>query len=116
MSTLLLTLSTLRPYWKSLTLTACCISIYATLSGVSILAVSPFVRILFQSDAAVVATAPEPDEANRSSQAPGWQVLPQELREWVGERRSQVESFLLAGDRVEALGRTQVGALRRRRR
>jgi subfamily B ATP-binding cassette protein MsbA len=106
MSTFLLTLRTLRPYWKSLVLTACCIGIYATLSGVSILAVSPFVRILFQEGEPVVTAPAETGNGEaQSSGTPTWLALPQNARHWLESQRARVEHFLLAGDRLEALGR-----------
>lgn len=106
MSTFLLTLSTLRPYWKSLLFTVCCIAIYATLSGVSVLAVSPFVRILFQNPSTASTVAPVPGMAAPSEEpTPTSLALPERARTWVAVQRARVEHFLLAGERLEALAR-----------
>ncbi len=87
-------LGALRPYWKSLLLTACCITIYAMLSGISILAVSPFVRLLLESP-----------EARATQSTPDWISLPGAGRAWLEVWHGRAEAFLLAGDRVLALGR-----------
>jgi len=99
MSTSLRLLGALRPYWKSLTLTACCIGVYALLSGVSVLAVSPFVRILLEHPA-------QPPAGVSAPAAPGsLPGLPATGQALLGALRHRAEAFLLAGDRVHALGR-----------
>ncbi|HZL85719.1 MAG TPA: ABC transporter ATP-binding protein [Candidatus Krumholzibacteria bacterium] len=98
MSTAPRLLSILRPYWKALLLTGCCIGVYAVLSGVSVLAVSPFVRILLGS-------GPEPTAVG-SPAAPGpGEWVPQAATTLLAAWRARFEAFLLGGDRLLALGR-----------
>ena len=59
MKTYLRMLRYLRPYWKLIVLNGLCVITYAVLSGVSVLSVSPFVRILFQDADRPTVTAPQ---------------------------------------------------------
>ncbi len=100
MSTAPRLLRILRPYWKALALTACCIGAYAVLSGVSVLAVSPFVRILLGSAAAPSAVG---SPAPRAPDAGVW--VPAAATSLLAAWRTRLEGFLLDGDRLHALGR-----------
>ena len=102
MKTYLQMLRYLRPYWKLIVLNGICVVAYAVLSGVSVLSVSPFVRILFQ-DVEAVSVAPGTEEI--TSADGNIELLPGEMRGWAGELRARVESFLILDDRVVALAR-----------
>lgn len=101
MATLLRMLRYLRPYWRRCLASAVCIALYAALSGVSVLAVSPFIRILFEPQRAPAA-APVP--------APGGGAgsvvqLPEGVRALEAHARGLVETWFLTVDRATALQR-----------
>jgi ATP-binding cassette, subfamily B, bacterial MsbA len=97
MSLYLRLLRYLRPHAGSLAATAFCIAVYALLSGVSVLAVLPFVRILLGPAAGQAGSAPP------GSDAPAWLPLPHPHA--VSGLWSRVQELVLQGDRVQALGR-----------
>ncbi|UCE01966.1 MAG: ABC transporter ATP-binding protein [Candidatus Latescibacterota bacterium] len=93
----------LRPHWRLAAVTALCVTLFASFSGVSILAVSPFVRILFD-DRPAVAEAPAA-AGSETERAPAWIPLPGAAREWVRAAQRRAEDFLMRGSRTQALGR-----------
>jgi ATP-binding cassette, subfamily B, bacterial MsbA len=99
MATLLRMLRYLRPYWRRCIANGVCIAVYALLSGVSVLSVSPFIRILFETRPAPAAVAPAPAGGGAMLQ------LPESVRGVQGQLRAWVEGVLLAGDRSQALVR-----------
>lgn len=107
MSTYLRLLGYLRPHWRTVVATLACIVVYAVLSGASVLAVSPFVRILFDerpkteqtNDATAVEGAP--DTAAEALD----EALPAEVSGWLRGARARIEGFFLRGSRTEALAR-----------
>jgi subfamily B ATP-binding cassette protein MsbA len=92
MATFFRMLRYLRPYWRRCIAEAICIAVYAALSGLSVLSVSPFIRILF-------------DPRPQGAPLPGGGVLPvpEAARAAQGRVVAWFEHFLLAGDRSEAL-------------
>lgn len=102
MKTYLRMLQYLRPYWKLIVLNGFCVITYAVLSGVSVLSVSPFVRILFQDTGHTIASAPA---APSSGDSQDLEMIPQEVRGFASGVRQRVEKYLLLDDRVHALAR-----------
>jgi subfamily B ATP-binding cassette protein MsbA len=100
MSTFLRMVRYLRPYWRRTLLTTVCIGLYALLSGLSVLSVSPFVRILFEPRAEVQAGG-APDGRGATGGLP----LPAGLRGLQTQARDWMEAQFLAGDRGAALRR-----------
>jgi subfamily B ATP-binding cassette protein MsbA len=92
----------LRPHWRLVAVTALCVTLFASFSGVSILAVSPFVRILFDDRPAA---AEAPQGGTETERAPAWIPLPGAAREWVRAAQRRAEGFLMRGSRTQALGR-----------
>jgi len=113
MSTYLRMLRYLRPYWRRCLVAALCIALYAVLSGVSVLSVSPFVRILFEPRTEVgppSAATPGPVPASATTApAPGAPAaglpLPAPARELQTRTQAWVERTFLAGERRAALER-----------
>jgi subfamily B ATP-binding cassette protein MsbA len=105
MKTYLRMLRYLRPYWQLILLNGLCVVTYAVLSGVSVLSVSPFVRILFQDvdPPGVAAVAPSDGAAEDADQQ--LTMVPQEIRGWAEGVRRQVEGYLILEDRTRALAR-----------
>lgn len=106
MSIYLRLLGYLRPHWRTVAATLVCIAVYAGLSGLSIVAVSPFVRLLF--DERPVSVQQELGDRQGEAQADedglrAW--LPDDLARWVHGARVRVETFLLVGDRTRGLAR-----------
>lgn len=95
MSTFLRMLRTLRPYWRRCLVTAACITIYALLSGTSVLSVSPFIRILFEERT----PAPALDAPASSLPLPEFALR---LQAAVG---GWIERVFVQADRVAALTR-----------
>lgn len=95
MSTFLRMLQYLRPYWRRCLATAACITVYALLSGTSVLSVSPFIRILFEDRSSTPAVA-----------APTTSLpLPEVLGRLQATVTAWVERVFVQADRVEALTR-----------
>ena len=105
MKTYLRMLRYLRPYWKLVLLNGVCVIAYAVLSGVSVLSVSPFVRILFQNVEPASMTQAEPGVSTDPVEDENLELLPSEIRGWAGDLRERVESFLILDNRVDALAR-----------
>jgi subfamily B ATP-binding cassette protein MsbA len=97
MATLLRMLRYLRPYWRRCVANGVCIALYAALSGLSVLSVSPFIRILFDGKAPVVT----------SSDPGGGSVLhvPDAARSLQARAQQWVETWFLQVDRGVALRR-----------
>ena len=106
MTTLLRMLRYLRPYWRRCVANAICIAVYAAVSGVSVLFVSPFIRILFGDAAPTVATvAPAAPTAKGMFQLPhAVQAAQQALQHWA-------ETWFLAVPKAVAWQRFCIAAL-----
>ena len=96
MATFLRMLGYLRPYWRRCIVTAVCIAIYALLSGVSVLSVSPLIRILFEPRAETGAAGPA---------TPGGDLVqvPEAARAARAHLEGWIETTFLTGDRSAAL-------------
>ncbi len=105
MSTYLRLLAYLKPHWRTVSATLACIFVYSVLSGASVMAVSPFVRILFD-DRPVAAQEQSATMGERTSPTTGSGLpLPAPMARWGQDTWKNVESFLLSGTRAEALAR-----------
>ncbi len=117
MATLLRMLRYLRPYWRRAVLNAVCIAVFALLSGLSVVSVGPFIRILFEGQTAHVAApagapapglaAPVPTPSVAPAAAPAarfgrWSAAARELR---ARGEQWVQTWFLQVDRVVALKR-----------
>src|SRR5215510_14424840 len=91
MATYLRMLRYLRPYWRRCLAAALCIAVYPGLSGLSVLAVSRFIRILFEPVAA--------PGGNAGSPSP----LPRVAGDLQKQAQAWVERQIHQGDRVHVL-------------
>jgi subfamily B ATP-binding cassette protein MsbA len=100
MATFLRMLRYLRPYWRRSVANGVCIAIYALLSGLSVLSVSPFIRILFEGGRTPAASAPAAETGDGS-------VLhvPDAARSLQARVQHWAESWFLHVDRGVALRR-----------
>jgi subfamily B ATP-binding cassette protein MsbA len=109
MSTYLRLLGYLRPHWRTVAATLACIVVYAALSGLSVVAVSPFVRILFDERPSAaqeqLGTGERQAQPGRGGEGGQRAWLPDRLGGWTRDVRARVESFFLIGDRTRGLAR-----------
>jgi subfamily B ATP-binding cassette protein MsbA len=103
MSTYLRLLRYVTPHWRKVLLLFVTVTIFASLSGMSLTLIHPFLRIILYDDGRPAVTAAEPQaQADKSVQGIPWPRAADELR-----RRAQLwfESHMYAGGAAERLTR-----------
>jgi len=102
MATLLRMLRTLRPYWRRCVATGVCIAVYAALSGLSVLSVSPFIRILFGERSTAAAPQAPPDGGADSGAV---LQVPEAARSLQARAQQWMQTWFVDVDRGVALRR-----------
>jgi subfamily B ATP-binding cassette protein MsbA len=92
------------PYWKRVILLLLTITVFATLSGVSLTLIPPFLKILLYDDAPVALVEEGARDAGVDAGAQGI-PLPAALERTKDSLQDRFESFMYTGDRKERLYR-----------
>ncbi|MBN1165263.1 MAG: ABC transporter ATP-binding protein [Candidatus Krumholzibacteriota bacterium] len=87
----------LFPHWKNAIILFVATTIFASLSGVSLTLIPPFLNILFRSEKATVTAAADRQEESV--------LIPEAMEERIDDLKSRFKSLIYAGSPVERLAR-----------
>lgn len=102
----------LRPHWKRLVLLFVCTTVFASLSGVSLTLIPPFLNILFGTEPAVERTSPDVETNGggaeaRETETPAGEnpIVLDEIEQRVEVAKDAALRYIYAGSKTERLAR-----------
>jgi subfamily B ATP-binding cassette protein MsbA len=88
----------LRPWWKRLVVLLLCTTVFASLSGVTLTLIPPFLHILFNSEAS-------PDLSGGGSGGGGSLLVPDAVEQHIDSVAQRAKAFIYEGSQTERLAR-----------